>query len=206
MRISELAEQTGVSIATLKYYLREGLVPAGERHGATQASYGEGHVARVRLVRALITVGGLGIEQVREVTRALDDPPTSRHELLGTAHRVLAPRATDVGESAAVDEPFLLNLGWPAHPQSSASQQVATALAEARAAGWDVSERSFKAWARAALIQARADVSPRLGRLSPSEALQFAILGTALTDPVILALRRLAQEAISAERFETAKS
>jgi hypothetical protein len=60
--------------------------------------------------------------------------------------------------------------------------------------------------ARAALIQARADVSPRLGTLSPSEALQFAILGTALTDPVILALRRLAQEAVSAERFETPTS
>jgi hypothetical protein len=158
------------------------------------------------LVRALVTVGGLGIEQVREVTRALDDPPTSRHELLGTAHRVLAPRATDGAESAAADEPFLVNLGWPAHPESSASRQVAAALAEARAAGWDVSERSFKAWARAALIQARADVSPRLGKLSPSEALQFAILGTALTDPVILALRRLAQEAVSAERLESPTS
>ena len=98
-----------------------------------------------------------------------------------------------------------MNLGWPAHPESSASRQVAAALSDARA-GWDVNERSFKAWARAALIQAQADVSPRLGRLSPSEALQFAILGTALTDPVILALRRLAQEAVSAERLETPKS
>ena len=34
MRISELAERTGVSIPTLKYYLREGLLHAGEAQGA----------------------------------------------------------------------------------------------------------------------------------------------------------------------------
>ena len=201
MRISELAEQTGVPIATLKYYLREGLVPPGERRGATQASYGKGHLARVRLVRALVTVGGLGIEQVREVTRALDDPPTSRHELLGTAHRVLAPRTHGAAEPVATDEPLLTGLGWAVHRESAASRQVAAALADARAAGWDVSERAFTEWAKGALVQARADVSPALGSLGASDALRFAILGTALTDPVILALRRLAQEAVSAQRL-----
>jgi DNA-binding transcriptional MerR regulator len=197
VRISELAEQTGVSIATLKYYLREGLVPAGESRGATRASYDESHVARVRLVRALVTVSGLGIEQVREVVRALDDPPPTRHELLGTAHRVLSPpRAHDATAPAAIDEPLVAALGWSVHPESAASRQVAAALF-----GWEVSESAFNAWARAALVQARADVSPALGSLSPSDALEYAILGTALTDPVILALRRLAQEAVSAGRL-----
>lgn len=198
MRISELAAQTGVPVATLKYYLREGLVPAGESQGATRASYGEEHVARVRLVRALVTVGGLGIEQVREVVQALDDPPSTRHELLGAAHRALAPAAIP---PEAADEPLVAALGWPVQPGSVASRQVTAALANARAAGWEVSERAFRAWARGALVQARADVSARLGTLTPSEALEYAILGTALTDPVLTALRRLAQEAVSAERL-----
>lgn len=198
MRISELAAQTGVPVATLKYYLREGLVPAGESQGATRASYGEEHVARVRLVRALVTVGGLGIEQVREVVQALDDPPSTRHELLGAAHRALAPAAIP---PQAADEPLVAALGWPVQPGSVASRQVTAALANARAAGWEVSERAFRAWARGALVQARADVSARLGTLTPSEALEYAILGTALTDPVLTALRRLAQEAVSAERL-----
>jgi DNA-binding transcriptional MerR regulator len=202
VRISELAEQTGVSIATLKYYLREGLVPAGESRGATRASYDESHVARVRLVRALVTVGRLGIEQVREVVRALNHPPATRHELLGTAHQVLSPpRGQDATAPAATDEPLVVALGWSVHPGSAASRQVAAALFDARAAGWEVSESAFHAWAKAALVQARADVSPALGSLSPSDALEYAILGTALTDPVILALRRLAQEAVSAERL-----
>jgi DNA-binding transcriptional MerR regulator len=198
VRVSELAQRTGVPIPTLKYYLREGLLHPGESESRTRASYDESHVARVRLVRALVGAGGLGIEQVKEVVRALEDPPATRHELLGTAHSVLS-----TGELPADsdDEPLVAGLGWPVQRASPASRQVAAALGRARAAGWDVGERAFRAWARAALVQARADVSRKLGTLSPSEALEFAILGTALTDPVILALRRLAQEAVSAERL-----
>ena len=31
MRISELSERTGVPVPTIKYYLREGLLPEGEK-------------------------------------------------------------------------------------------------------------------------------------------------------------------------------
>ena len=37
MRISELARRSGLPVATVKYYLREGLLPAGEPTAATQA-------------------------------------------------------------------------------------------------------------------------------------------------------------------------
>lgn len=39
MRISELSDVTGVSVATIKYYLREELVPPGERTAPNQADY-----------------------------------------------------------------------------------------------------------------------------------------------------------------------
>ena len=51
MRISELARESGTSVATIKYYLREGLLAPGERVNAREASYGQGHVKRLRLVR-----------------------------------------------------------------------------------------------------------------------------------------------------------
>ncbi len=57
MRISELSRTTGVPIATIKFYLREHLLPEGTRTSATQAQYGEEHVSRLRLVRALIGPG-----------------------------------------------------------------------------------------------------------------------------------------------------
>ena len=49
MRISGLAERTGVPVATLKYYLREGLLHAGTATARTQAVYDTTHVERVRL-------------------------------------------------------------------------------------------------------------------------------------------------------------
>jgi hypothetical protein len=57
MRLSELSERSGVSIATIKYYLREGLLAPGRRVSATTADYDESHLRRLRLVRALIQSG-----------------------------------------------------------------------------------------------------------------------------------------------------
>ena len=53
MKMSQLCETSGVSVPSIKFYLREGLLPAGERTSATQAEYGPEHVERLRLIRAL---------------------------------------------------------------------------------------------------------------------------------------------------------
>lgn len=51
------------------------------------------------------------------------------------------------------------------------------------------------------LSVAETDVAPALATAPPEEALRYAIVGTVLTDPVLLALRRVAQEAVSARRL-----
>src|SRR5215218_9536808 len=93
MRISELSRESGVPVATIKYYLREGLLPAGTPTSATSAWYDERHVDRLNLIRALVDVGRLPIARVREVVTALEQPPTSWHDLLGAAHGALPPAA-----------------------------------------------------------------------------------------------------------------
>jgi DNA-binding transcriptional MerR regulator len=87
MRISELAGVTGVPVHTLKYYLREGLLMAGEVTSRTTADYGNAHVERVRLVRALVEQGGIGIAGVHAVLAALAAPPRSRHQFLASPAR-----------------------------------------------------------------------------------------------------------------------
>ena len=67
MRMSELSQATGVSGPTLKYYLREGLLHAGVSPGPTRAAYDDTHVARVRLVRALVTGAGLSVAAAKRV-------------------------------------------------------------------------------------------------------------------------------------------
>ena len=42
MRVAELSRRTDVSVASIKYYLREGLLPAGERTGPNQADVRRG--------------------------------------------------------------------------------------------------------------------------------------------------------------------
>ena len=201
MRISELSDRSGVTIPTLKYYLREGLLHPGELQGATRARYDDSHLERVRLVRTLVEVGRLSIERVREVVRTIDAPPAGRHELLGAAHEALRPHPAGAPASEALERLAALDLPECAH--SPASLQLAEALTAAAAAGWTVEPQTLSRWLAAMRAVAETDVVAELGEVSPGEALRYAIVGNVLTDPVLLALRRVAQEAVSAERFGT---
>src|SRR5215204_7327588 len=87
MRISEVARRAGLPVATVKYYLREGLLPAGSLTAPNQADYGEPHIRRLRLIRTLREVGGLEIERIGRVIAAIEDEKLSRHELFGVADR-----------------------------------------------------------------------------------------------------------------------
>lgn len=106
MRISALSERTGVPIGTIKYYLREGLLAPGERTSRTTAEYGEPHVERLRLIRALVDAGGLGIAAVRRIVDVLDSPDPARIDLLATAQNALLHeevlRAADDGPAPDV--------------------------------------------------------------------------------------------------------
>ena len=89
MRISELSAATDLPIGTIKYYLREGLLPAGHRSSRTTADYDATHMERLRLVRALIETGGLGLAAVRRVLTVIDAPDPQRLDVLATAQDAL---------------------------------------------------------------------------------------------------------------------
>ena len=89
MRMSGLAEATGVPVATLKYYLRAGLLHSGRVTARTQAEYDDSHVQRVRLVRALSEVGGLPLARVGRVLEAIETPDVGRTGVLEAAQRSL---------------------------------------------------------------------------------------------------------------------
>jgi DNA-binding transcriptional MerR regulator len=90
VRISELSSRTGVPVATIKFYLREKLLHEGLRTAVTQAQYDETHVARLRLIRALLGPGGLSVAAAQRVIQAIEEPPESFHELLTVAATALA--------------------------------------------------------------------------------------------------------------------
>jgi DNA-binding transcriptional MerR regulator len=51
-RIDELAQRAGVTVDTIRYYQREGLLPSGERNGRTRR-FGPEHLERLERIRAL---------------------------------------------------------------------------------------------------------------------------------------------------------
>lgn len=202
MRLGDLSACTGVSVASLKYYQREGVLPAGLVSPERTASYDDTHLARVRLIRALLDSGGLSVAAVRSVVDALDRTDISWHALLGTAQRALsgAPPATERSAGAA-DGPNVSQLlqewGWSVGPDSPYRAALTGALRALDAADIRLGPGDLSHYAAAMHAIAEIDLST-VPRDSPEAALRQVVLGTVLLDPVLLAMRRLAQEDVSA--------
>lgn len=201
MRMSELSEASGVPVATVKYYLRASLLHAGEATSPTQARYDQSHLERLRLVRALVEIAGLSIAEVAAVVTCLDAPPTSWHDVLGAAHSALPPHLP----AAPHDErsrawQLVRSLGWQVDPGSPTLALLERALAGATSAGLPVPAQVLDVYARAAHDVAVSDVAgvPTSG---PEDATRHVVIGTIVFEPVLLALRRLAQIDASARRF-----
>lgn len=191
VRLSELADRTGVSIATIKFYIREGLLPPGRTTSPRQADYDDAHVQRLRLIRALVDVGGLSLASVREVLAALAGPG-GLDLAVEVAHGGLAPRPdpdVDVTRAAAVVD----RLGWTVDRHGAPLRQLAAALDAAASVGLDVDDALLDVYAAAAASVARHDITTIPASDDPSPSVTHAVLGTVLYEPLLLALRRLAQ-------------
>src|SRR5262245_42637311 len=101
MRIAELSRRSRVSVPTIKYYVREGLLPPGELTSPNQAQYDEAHLRRLKLVRALVDVGDLSIAAARDVLASIDAPGKTLHQRLGKAQHAVTPTLqADVDEES----------------------------------------------------------------------------------------------------------
>ncbi len=207
MKLSELSARSGRSVATIKYYLREGLLPAGCRTAANRADYGEEHLHRLRLITTLVDIGGLPIATVRAVLEAVDNQDMSMHEVLGVAHYGLAVRRSDETASAPATEAraevdrFLDDLGWRVKPDAPAKRELAGALASLRQLGWNVGAEVFSPYARAADELAAWELAHTPLPEPRSRTVEAVVVGTVVFEAVLVALRRLAEEHHSAARF-----
>ena len=204
MRISELARRGGVPVGTVKYYLREGLLPAGTPTSPTQARYDEAHVDRLNLIRVLVGIGGLSVAATRQVLAAIDHPPPSMHDLLGAAHAALGPDRPVSGAARERAQRIVRRWGWRVHEGAVALDQLAAAVDALAAAGIPAVDELLDRYAAAAAELAAGDVAD-VPTGSPEAAVRFVVAATVLHEPLLLALRRLAQEDASARRwgFET---
>lgn len=202
VRISELSRRSGVATTTIKFYLREGLLPAGELTAATQAAYDASHLDRLRLIRALYGPGGMSLASIREVLGIIDQPPESHIELLGGAQEALGSTGGDDVDLAPAER-LIERLGWAVAPKSTPLRDLAHAMASIDEAGIRLIEGGVERYAEwaAELVEAEGATVPED---SAESAVRQAVLRTILIEPLLLALRRLALQDSSRRRYEAA--
>ena len=207
MRISELSRVSGVPIPTIKFYLREGILPAGRRTATNQATYDAGHVRRLRLVRVLVDVGGLSLAAVRRVLAELERRDQPLHEALAAAHTALRRDAPEVGPEMAAaraeTDAWIATLGWNLGAENPARDDLAAGLLALRRLGWEVGPQVFAPYVGHADALAASEIDYVAATPDRETAVEATVIGTVVFDRALSALRRLAHEHHSRKRLGT---
>lgn len=208
MRIAELSRVSGVPVPTIKYYLRENLLPPGELTSPNQASYGESHLHRLRLIRALVDLAQVPVARVKEILEGLDSDTMSLHDQIGRAHRAITPArqltsTTEAQEAAAAQVRALIkSRGWSVEPDAPAVTTLIETIAALRSLNQDHLAGFLDSYADAVEKFTELEVAAVTSHQeSPDQIAESVIIGTILGETLISSLRLLAQESISATRW-----
>ena len=199
MLVSELAERADVPLATVKYYLREGLLPPGQTTGPRRAEYDEEHLRRLRVLRLLREVGGVPVTSLRQVIEALDDEQRPVHDTMTLVADVIA-----AGPEPSVQDPAALDIvdavisavGWDGVRQESLDRQRLASLVTLLngpgplAAGVEV----LTFYAEIADRLARAEIALVDHTADRSDRLEQMVTGSVVYGRVFALLRQLGHE------------
>lgn len=199
MRMGELSARTGVPIPTVKFYLREGLLSAGERTSPNQARYDDSHVRRLKLVRALIDVGGLSVAGARAVLSHLDATGSDTLERLGKVQYSLLPRREpdddEAWQQAALQvQELVAERGWDVRPSNPAFTTLTEVVAVLHRLGQSDVLGLLGRYADTAHALADAEVDLVRDRPLLEDRAEGVVIVAVLGDTLLAALRRLAQE------------
>lgn len=207
MRISELSEATGISVATIKYYLREGLLPVADKRAARLAEYDERHVRRLQLIKLLREVGAIPIEGLKRLVRTSERTDVPIHSVFAAAAEALAPPPPPAGKlrpvTQAMADQLIAAAGWThVRPDSPDRENLAATLE--LVATYDTHPRDpaeIEPYVRFAdqiasyEIEHLDDSKDRVGLL------EEMVVGQVVFGEVLSTLRRLAEEHHSLQRF-----
>ncbi|WP_405689125.1 MerR family transcriptional regulator [Streptomyces sp. NBC_00057] len=207
MRIGELSRRSGVPVPTIKFYVREGLLPAGQLTSPNQASYDSGHERRLRLIRALLDVGGLSLAAIGDVLRAVEDPEQPVHKVLGVAAKRLTPLQGDepgpeLDDAREEVAELVERRGWRAEAHGPAGECLAGVIVALRRAGHGGFVELLDDYAAAAEPVARADLDYVGRRVAREDLVESVVVGTVLGEAMFSALRRLAHVDASSRAYD----
>lgn len=187
------------------------MLPAGERTSPNQVQYVQSHVRRLRLIRAMLEVGGMSIAAAREVLTEVDAPDSTMDDILGLAQaavsRATAERGTDEDWRLAELEVIELirRQGWEVNPGKNPGwRMLVQIVATYRGLGQNELLGLLDRYAAAAGELAVAELGVVVGLPTDDGKIEGVVLGTVLGDAAMSALRRIAQEEVSTRISQSA--
>lgn len=207
MRMATLSERSGIPVATVKYYLREGILHAGVRTSQTQSEYDDTHVRRLGMIRALIDVGGLSVARTAEVIAAMEDPEVPVNHVMSTAQHSVSRFAATTGpldhdSGLARVDALIRQRGWTVHDGNPGRRAAADVLATFEHLGEHRYENLVQACAGAAETVAAADLAEVAATSGVREdVVETVVVGTVLGDVLWMAMRRMAQEHFARRQY-----
>lgn len=199
MRIGGLSARTGVAVPTIRFYIREGLVPPGRLTSPNQAEYDESHVRVLKLVRSLVELGGLPLPRVRAVLAVMRSDDAGLWSTLGEVQYALTTPGPAVDDevqrrAAGMVAELVEERGWTVRADNPARDALAGSIATLLRLGQDDALGMLGAYADAAHRLAGDEVDDLLRRSTVESLAEGVIAYDVLGDAILSALRRLAQE------------
>jgi len=198
-------------VETIKFYVREGLIPPGVSVRANRTDYTDAHAKRILLIRALRDVGGLPLSSTLRVLDAFDqwgeDPRVAFHsafDALSTAAPKAAATSQPLPDPATADlrrdvDALLDQVGWRFGEYVPAVElELMDAISKVRDYLYpDLAVEELKPLAQRIDELTAFEMRWRpLRRETALEELQLTVIKTVLFEKVLVALRRLARESI----------
>lgn len=198
LRISELSRQSETSVSTIKFYIREGLLFPGQATARNQAFYNEKHLERLDLIRRLKEFAGLSIETIGAVLNAAGAEPDEVRSmgagLDATGSLPKSPRSKYRVDSLEMISRLIESKGWEISEDDTTIEDIASAL-EKILEGWpfELPDKMLENYADLTYEMVQMEILDDWHEgLDEDGVLKFALLGTFLFEPLILAMRRLA--------------
>jgi DNA-binding transcriptional MerR regulator len=104
LKISELAERSGVPVATVRHYLREGLLPEPVKTSRNMAYYPPDFVERIRLIKQLQEERFMPLRVIRDLLESEDTDPERLRAMVDLEDRILERALAEERERIPTEE------------------------------------------------------------------------------------------------------
>jgi AcrR family transcriptional regulator len=89
MTISELSSASTIPLSTIKFYIRESLLPRPEKTRGTRAYYDSRHLHRLKLIKKIQSESKVPLSKIKEIIALIDDGERAEKQRTGSTDTAL---------------------------------------------------------------------------------------------------------------------